>query len=298
MSNMELQDLLKNVQDQKKILEQQYDNLNQNIEECNLIINGGEGLSQPKVEINNDYIEKCKILEAENYTIKQEIENLNNEIENQKKTNENLEHVINSMNKESYDNEELLNNLKNTIEKLKMQNKQGYIINSKTDLQINKNNNLMKMKQQEIKNLNEKINTLNKELSLIKQENKNLMNQMKLKQQKNSQGDIMNQRLIAEIKNLQDNNKVLEECLKDRQKTISQLKNTLKIIGGGAQDEINFDDNEEGNLSLAEKKKRLEEIMNDTKKKEKQLDEIKKNYMDMINMKEEKIKQLKEKLGY
>ena len=108
----------------------------------------------------------------------------------------------------------------------------------------------------------------------------------------------MNQRLIAEIKNLQDNNKVLEECLKDRQKTISQLKNTLKIIGGGAQDEINFDDNEEGNLSLAEKKKRLEEIMNDTKKKEKQLDEIKKNYMDMINMKEEKIKQLKEKLGY
>ena len=38
--------------------------------------------------------------------------------------------------------------------------------------------------------------------------------------------------------------------------------------------------------------------MNDTKKKEKQLDEIKKNYMDMINMKEEKIKQLKEKLGY
>ena len=53
---------------------------------------------------------------------------MNNEIENQKKTNENLEHVINSMNKESYDNEELLNNLKNTIEKLKMQNKQGYLI--------------------------------------------------------------------------------------------------------------------------------------------------------------------------
>ena len=60
------------------------------------------------------------------------------------------------MNKESYDNEELLNNLKNTLEKLKMQNKQGYLINSKTDLQINKNNNLMKMKQQEIKNLNKK----------------------------------------------------------------------------------------------------------------------------------------------
>ena len=111
MSNMELQDLLKDVQDQKKILEQQYDNLNQNIEECNLIINGGQGLSQPKVEINNDYIEKCKILEAENYTIKQEIENLNNEIENQKKTNENLEQVIDSMNKESYDNEEILQNL-------------------------------------------------------------------------------------------------------------------------------------------------------------------------------------------
>ena len=78
-SNIELQNLLKNVQEQKKFLEQQYDNLNQNIEECNLIINGGDGLSQPKIEINNDYIEKCKILEAENETIKQEIENLNNE---------------------------------------------------------------------------------------------------------------------------------------------------------------------------------------------------------------------------
>ena len=38
MSNLELQDLLKNVQEQKKILEQQYENLNQNIEECNLIM--------------------------------------------------------------------------------------------------------------------------------------------------------------------------------------------------------------------------------------------------------------------
>jgi hypothetical protein len=293
---MELQDLLKNVQDQKKILEQQYDNLNQNIEECNLIINGGEGLSQPKVEINNDYIEKCKILEAENYTIKQEIENLNNEIENQKKTNENLEQVIDSMNKESYDNEEILQNLKSTIEKLKMQNKQGSLINSQADLQISKNNSLMQMKQQEMKNLNEKINTLNKELQILKNENKSLLNQMKKKQQENSKGDLINQRLIAEIKSIKENNKVLEECLKDRQKTINDLKNTLKIMGGlGDQ---NLENNEiMMNDNLSEKKKRLEEIINDTKQKEKQLEEIKKNYMDMIKFKDEKIKELKEKLG-
>ena len=297
MSNVELQDLLKNVQDQKKILEQQYDNLNQNIEECNLIINGGEGLSQPKVEINNDYIEKCKILEAENYTIKQEIENLNNEIENQKKTNENLEQVIDSMNKESYDNEEILQNLKSTIEKLKMQNKQGSLINSQADLQISKNNSLMQMKQQEMKNLNEKINTLNKELQILKNENKSLLNQMKKKQQENSKGDLINQRLIAEIKSIKENNKVLEECLKDRQKTINDLKNTLKIMGGLSDQ--NLENNEiMMNDNLSEKKKRLEEIINDTKQKEKQLEEIKKNYMDMIKFKDEKIKELKEKLGY
>jgi chromosome segregation ATPase len=294
---MELQDLLKNVQDQKKILEQQYDNLNQNIEECNLIINGGEGLSQPKVEINNDYIEKCKILEAENYTIKQEIENLNNEIENQKKTNENLEQVIDSMNKESYDNEEILQNLKSTIEKLKMQNKQGSLINSQADLQISKNNSLMQMKQQEIKNLNEKINSLNKELQILKNENKSLLNQMKKKQQENSKGDLINQRLMAEIKSIKENNKVLEECLKDRQKTINDLKNTLKIMGGFGDQ--NLENNEiMMNDNLSEKKKRLEEIINDTKQKEKQLEEIKKNYMDMIKFKDEKIKELKEKLGY
>ena len=76
--------------------------------------------------------------------------------------------------------------MKSTIEKLKLQNKQGSIINSQTDLQISKNNSLMQMKQQEIKNLNEKINSLNKELQIIKTENKNLVNQMKLKQQENS----------------------------------------------------------------------------------------------------------------
>ena len=51
------------------------------------------------------------------------------------------------------------------------------------------------------------------------------------------------------------------------------------------------------NDNLSEKKKRLEEIINDTKQKEKQLEEIKKNYMDMIKFKDEKIKELKEKLG-
>ena len=215
---------------------------------------------------------------------------------NQKKTNENLEHVINSMNKESNDNEELLQNLKSTIEKLKLQNKQGSMINSQTDLQISKNNSLMQMKQQEIKNLNEKINSLNKELQIIKTENKNLVNQMKLKQQENSKGDILNQRLMAEIKNIKENNRVLEECLKDRQKTINELKNTLRIIGG--LDSKKEEENYEIGGGLSEKKKRLNEIINDTKQKEKQLAEIKKNYMDMIKFKDEKIKQLKEKLGY
>ena len=201
------------------------------------------------------------------------------------------------MNKESYDNEEILQNLKSTIEKLKMQNKQGSLINSQADLQISKNNSLMQMKQQEMKNLNEKINTLNKELQILKNENKSLLNQMKKKQQENSKGDLINQRLIAEIKSIKENNKVLEECLKDRQKTINDLKNTLKIMGGlGDQ---NLENNEiMMNDNLSEKKKRLEEIINDTKQKEKQLEEIKKNYMDMIKFKDEKIKELKEKLGY
>jgi hypothetical protein len=42
----------------------------------------------------------------------------------------------------------------------------------------------------------------------------------------------------------------------------------------------------------------LNEILNDTKQKEKQLEEIKKNYSDMIKLKDDRIKELKEKLGY
>ena len=187
------------------------------------------------------------------------------------------------MNKESYDNEEILQNLKSTIEKLKMQNKQGSLINSQADLQISKNNSLMQMKQQEMKNLNEKINTLNKELQILKNENKSLLNQMKKKQQENSKGDLINQRLIAEIKSIKENNKVLEECLKDRQKTIFELKNTLKISGGLSKDE-NGQYNFEFNGDINEKQNRINEIINDTKQKEKQLEEIKKNYRDMIKL--------------
>ena len=298
MSNIELQDLLKNVQAQKKELEQQYEALNQKIEECNLIINGGQGPSEQKIEINNEYIEKCKLLESENENIKQEIEGLNQEIENQKIANENLEQIIDSMNKESYDNEELLKKLKATIEKLKMQNKQGSKVNSQADLQISKNNSIMKMKQEEIKNLNEKINTLNKELQIIKKENKSLLEQMKQRQQENSKGDLMNQRLIAEINNLKENNRVLEECLKDRRKTIMQLKQSIKIMSGIKDDDEEMGALGDGNAStLEEKKKRLAELQADTKEKTKQLNDIKNNYMAIINMKDEKIKQLREQLG-
>ena len=157
----------------------------------------------------------------------------------------------------------------------------------------------MKMKQEEIKQLNDKINTLNSELKIIKDENKSLMEQMKQKQQENSKGDLMNQRLIAEINNLKSNNQVLEECLKDRRKTIMDLKQSLLIMSG-AKDMNDVGDgiqNDDDSSNLNEKKKRLAELISDTKEKTKQLDEIKKNYMDIINMKNEKIKSLKAKLG-
>ena len=185
--------------------------------------------------------------------------------------------------------------MKATIEKLKLQNKQGSKINSQADIQISKNNSIMKMKQEEIKNLNEKVNTLNKELQIIKTENKTLLEQMKLKQQENSKGNIMNQRLIAEINNLKENNKVLEECLKDRRKTIMELKQSLKILSGIKDDE-GMGDFDQGGSTLNDKKKRLAELISESKQKNKQLNDIKKNYMDMINMKDERIKELKEKM--
>ena len=178
-----------------------------------------------------------------------------------------------------------------------MQNKQGNKVNSQADLQISKNNSIMKMKQEEIKNLNEKINSLNKELQIIKEENKSLLEQVKQRQQESSKGDLMNQRLIAEINNLKENNKVLEECLKDRRKTIMQLKQSIKVMSGVKDDdEIGISGEGEGS-TLIEKKKRLAELQADTKAKTKQLSDIKKNYMDIINMRDEKIKQLREKLG-
>ena len=299
MSNIELQDLMKTVQNQKKELEQQYNDLNRKIEECNLILtNNLQG--GPKIEINNDYIEKCKNLENENESIKNEIDELTQEIENQKIANENLEQVIESMNKESYDNEELLKNLKNTIEKLKLQNKQGKNVNTQADIQITKNSNMLRAKQEEINNLNEKINQVNSELNLLKNENKNLMEQMKKKQQENSKDDLLNQRLMVEINNLKTNNQVLDECLKDRKKTILELKQSLKIMNGIKE----TGDNNLGNVeqikenpNIEAKKKRLADLIADTKEKSNQLEKIKDSYMQIIDTKDARIQELKDKLG-
>ena len=120
---------------------------------------------------------------------------------------------------------------------------------------------------------------------------------MKQKEQENSKGNIMNQRLIAEINNLKENNKVLEECLKQRRKTIIELKQSLKIMSGIKDDVAQGGNIGVENMSLDDKKKRLASLIADTKKKNKQLNDMKKNYMDMINMKDQRIRELKEKLG-
>ena len=121
---------------------------------------------------------------------------------------------------------------------------------------------------------------------------------MKQRQQENSKGDLMNQRLIAEINNLKDNNKVLDEILKVKKKTILQYKNTLKVMNGANENaEGEIDNLGEETSTLSDKKKRLNDLLSDTREKTKQLEEMKNNYMQTINLKDERIKQLKEKLG-
>ena len=68
--------------------------------------------------------------------------------------------------------------------------------------------------------------------------------------------------------------------------------------GDNDDDGLGLGDNAgDENSNLNDKKKRLAELLSDTKEKSKQLSEIKKNYMDIINMKDEKIRQLKQQLG-
>ena len=62
-------------------------------------------------------------------------------------------------------------------------------------------------------------------------------------------------------------------------------------------DDFGLGEGADENSNLSEKRKRLAELLSDTKEKSKQLNEIKKNYMDIINMKDEKIRQLKQQLG-
>ena len=176
--------------------------------------------------ISDNYENILLIIENILYYLKYNFLDDNNELKPKIKTS--IQEMLNSLKKFSkLKDSKLLKGMKFKIEAVN----EEYLNMKRINIE-----KLKKNKQLELKEKNSK-----KEESTITNNNIKIN---EIKEEENSKGDILNQRLMAEIKNIKENNRVLEECLKDRQKTINELKNTLRIIGGldSKKEEENYDD--------------------------------------------------------
>ena len=106
MSNMELNELLKGVQNKNNELQKQNKQFKEEIEKIN---SNTKENKEPNIKppvLNNEILSKCKELEENNEKVKKEIEEINAQINEQKLKNKNLQNIVESFNQGSYSNEE------------------------------------------------------------------------------------------------------------------------------------------------------------------------------------------------
>jgi chromosome segregation ATPase len=292
MTNMELNNIFEKVKNENEFLLNENKNFNENLEHFkNLKIEEkNEGNN-----INTDLINNINEISDENNLIKEELEKILEEIENQNIKNNSLEQMIESYNKTNINGEEMLKKLKENISMLKIKNKEENKIHDEIEQKINDNQINLKEKDEKVSLLNEKVKELNEELLNLKNENISLGNDLNQINNDFNEQKINIKKFENEINKIVTNSNALKECIKDRKISINEFKQSLKAINNLKKNVLEEDENENNMINV--KKKHLVEVYTDTNEKKNQLEAIKNNYIQIIQKKDEKIRQLKTKLG-
>ena len=258
---------LENLNESNKKLTEENNQINLVLKKNELIIK--------KLSLNNNNL-KIKLKEYENIITQNELENLNIKSQNNTLENENNKNKFNSLqiihnnffSFESYINEDSNSNKNKYFENLEetIKKKDNEILSLKN--QLNSCNNNIKSKELEISSLNKKLKenfqSNNNYKSLLNDKDKEIYNQKK------DLEDLNNQ-----INNLKNEIKNNELNLKNKYKKYI-IKNEINIEIIGKQEQIEEKENEY--------KIKYEQLNLDLKQKNKELNSIKQDFINKINI--------------
>ena len=264
-----------------------------------------------EIEIFNQQNEKNIISLKENYKeLNENYEELKLELDNLLSQEKDLNLLIESCKIRKEDNEELINRLKLTITKLKGEKDDINNKANKNNIQIFTEENNLFSKESQIKQLNDIISKITNDKIRITQINEDMKQQIDNKYENKKDLLLKEKEFSQNLQNVIEKNEELKRILEDKENQIKELKiknekvsNTLKKGEEIDDSEINdlIEDDEEEIIKKENKEKEMDleikKALEDNIKKDNEINELTKQFEDLIQKKDDEINKLQIQIG-
>ena len=264
-----------------------------------------------EIEIFNQQNEKNIISLKENYKeLNENYEELKLELDNLLSQEKDLNLLIESCKIRKEDNEELINRLKLTITKLKGEKDDINNKANKNNIQIFTEENNLFSKESQIKQLNDIITKITNDKIRITQINEDMKQQIDNKYENKKDLLLKEKEFSQNLQNVIEKNEELKRILEDKENQIKELKiknekvsNTLKKGEEIDDSEINdlIEDDEEEIIKKENKEKEMDleikKALEDNIKKDNEINELTKQFEDLIQKKDDEINKLQIQIG-
>ena len=264
-----------------------------------------------EIEIFNQQNEKNIISLKENYKeLNENYEELKLELDNLLSQEKDLNLLIESCKIRKEDNEELINRLKLTITKLKGEKDDINNKANKNNIQIFTEENNLFSKESQIKQLNDIITKITNDKIRITQINEDMKQQIDNKYENKKDLLLKEKEFSQNLQNVIEKNEELKRILEDKENQIKELKiknekvsNTLKKGEEIDDSEINdlIEDDEVEIIKKENKEKEMDleikKALEDNIKKDNEINELTKQFEDLIQKKDDEINKLQIQIG-
>ena len=264
-----------------------------------------------EIEVFNQQNEKNIILYQENYKeLNEKYEELKLELDNLLSKEKDLNLLIESCKIRKADNEELINRLKLTITKLKGEKEDINNNANKNSIQLFSEENNLFSKESQIKQLNDIITKITNDKIRITQINEDMKQQIDNKYENKKDLLLKEKEFSQNLQNVIEKNEELKRILEDKENQIKELKiknekvsNTLKKGEEIDDSEINdlIEDDEEEIIKKENKEKEMDleikKALEDNIKKDNEINELTKQFEDLIQKKDDEINKLQIQIG-
>lgn len=248
--------------------------------------------------INSNLIRQCSEIDNENKMIIKEIEEYKEKINDQQSKNSNLNKVNESYATLQYNNEEILNQLKSTIDGLKKKSEESSKEKDDNVKQLLFINNELRSREEDIKELKEKLHKVQERQNDLKGLDRSYYDKVSAKNSEIFNYNMTLKNVQNDIEKMKSNNKVLFQIIEDREKTILNLDESLKFLNTKISLESNDNQRNPNELGNENKENELNDLLDELGNKEYQISEIRKNYEEIIKLKNDKIAVLTQKKNF